>query len=120
MFLRGPGEREREREELEGEEARQQSHKLYGTLKAFYDSRVSRRPPTSRKRTTHPPGLTGYVVPVRRFLRYDVVDRGHAKSTQRISSILICVELVCMPRKVLSKMRHNISALKAGFELTIS
>lgn len=45
MFLRGPGEREREREELEGEEARQQLHKLYGTLKAFYDSRVSRRPP---------------------------------------------------------------------------
>ena len=99
MFLRVPGERGT------GLVAGQQLHILYGTLKALYDS-LSRRPTSSRV-NTYLPCSGGHIIAMRRFLRYDLVNRGHAKSAQRVGPILICIELVCMPCEVLSEMRYS-------------
>ena len=93
MFLRDPG-------GGEGLVARQQLHILYGLLKALYDS-VSRRAIRSRA-NTNLPCYGCHIIAVHRFLWYDVVNRGHAKSTQCVGPILICIELVCVPCKVLS------------------
>jgi len=86
-------------------------------LKALYDS-VSGRARIIRV-STYPPCYGGPIIAVRRFLRSDVVNWGHAKSTQRIGPILICVELVCMPCEVLSKLRRGVR-VENRIELTIS